>query len=224
MRRVFVTQLAVVATVTVGLCSFAQADSTFKVVTPGDPQNAPNGGAPKAATIPADKLAAQADADEAPAPDLFAPLSTIPGPEIEVAPELLHTSKTIFITPGHITRLQLDWDIKSIHVGDSNLLEITPVGARDLLVMAKSRVQDDKEKYRQSVSKSNFYVLGKDSKNYGVYEVVIENYRPRSAPPPRSVEFYNQVEIHNQKVLANSTNYECKDPSGCKLGDGETSK
>ena len=87
--------------------------------------------------------------------------------------------------------------------------------------MAKSRVQDDKEKYRQSVSKSNFYVLGKDNKNFGVYEVVIENYPPRSAP---SVDFFNQVEIHNQKLLANSTNYECKDPLGCKLGDGEKSR
>jgi len=208
MRHSFGARLVVAATLALGECSLVNADS-FKGVTPPI----------------TDKQSPEVAPAVSSSPNEFNPYATVPGPDIQVAPD---PKKTIDLLPGHMKQLNLDWDIGSVHIGDENLIDVTPVPLdnRALLVKAISTVKDEKDKdkrFGRPVSRANFYVFGTDRKNVAVYEVEIRNYGQPN------VEVHNQkvpnVEIHNQKVLSDSMNYECE-YNNCKLssGAGETPK
>jgi hypothetical protein len=213
MRHGLATRLVVAATLALGECSPVNADS-FKVVTPPTTE----------------KQSPEVARPASSSSDQFDPYATVPGPDIQVAPESSHSEKTIVLLPGHMTKLNLDWDIGSVHVGDPDLINVTPVltDNRSLMVGANSIVNDEKDKdkrFGRPVSRANFYVLGTDRKNVAVYEVEIHNYLPNTQPAntqPANTQpaNTNTVEIHNQKELANSTNYKCEYSTGCKLSGG----
>jgi hypothetical protein len=207
MRHSLATRLVVAGTLALGECSLVNADS-FKVVTPPTTE----------------KQSPEVTRPASSSPYEFNPYATVPDPDIQVAPESSHPEKTIVLLPGHMTKLNLDWDIGSVHIGDENLIDVTPVPTdnRALLVKAIGIVKDEKDKdkrFGRPVSRANFYVLGTDRKNVAVYEVEIENYLPNQPENTRS-ENTNTVEIHNQKELATSTNYKCEYSTGCKLSGG----
>jgi hypothetical protein len=118
----------------------------------------------------------------------------------------------ICLIPGHMIELPLDWDVRSIHVGDEKLIEVTPEGNGKLLVKALGVTTNDEEKRKRApVTGTNFYVFGANNKEVW-YEVRIRNYylplRPKTS---------DTVEIHNKKTLSDSTDYECENHTGCKL-------
>jgi hypothetical protein len=201
MPHSFATRFTVAAILALSQCLLARADSSFKMVT----------------ALSDEQRDTQADS---PGPNALNPLATIPGPDIQVAPELSRTKKTIVLIPGHLTKLELDWDIGSVHIGDEKLIEVTPIGGRKVLIKALSTTQNDEEKRnRPPVTRANFYVVSTDNKREDVYEVLINNY----SLPGQSHKSSNTVEVHNGTTLADSRNYDC-DYTGCKLSGGETPK
>ena len=198
MLHAFVTRFAVVATFALSLCSLASADP------------------PKVAPAPKQK---QAEVTQG-----ISPGKDESNPEDEAAISglgLCKVKNTVCLIPGHMTELNLNWDIRSIHVGDDKLISVTPEEGdiRKLLVQAIGITHNDEEKRpRSPFTKTNFYVFGAQNQKV-VYEVLIENYPPRNQPNTSNII----VEIHNKKTLSDSTSYECANDSGCQLSGGKLS-
>jgi hypothetical protein len=142
--------------------------------------------------------------------------------------ELCQVKNWVCLNPGHLKELTLNWDIHYVHVGDEKLIEVTPEQGdnRKLIVKAIGITSNDEEKReRPPFTYTNFYVFGTQNQK-DVYEVLIRNYSPRSEPiapvkqPIQPITPSSKtVEIHNQKILGNSTNYECG-YRNCKLSGG----
>jgi hypothetical protein len=205
MRHAFATRFAVVVTCALSLCSVASADSPKVVPTPQQTQ-------------------AEVTQAISTSTDELNPEATISGLE------LCKVKNTVCLIPGHMTELNLNWDIRSVHVGDEKLIAVTPEEGdnRKLLVQALGITSNDEEKRpRSPFTKTNFYVFGAQNQK-DVYEVLIENYLPRNQPQnqpiktdqPIKTNTSNIVEIHNKKTLSDSTNYECVNHTGCRLGAG----
>ena len=198
MLHAFATRFAVVVTFALSLCSLASADP------------------PKVAPAPKQK---QAEVTQA-----ISPGKDESNPEDEAAISglgLCKVKNTVCLIPGHMTELNLNWDIRSIHVGDDKLISVTPEEGdiRKLLVQAIGITHNDEEKRpRSPFTKTNFYVFGAQNQKV-VYEVLIENYPPRNQPNTSNII----VEIHNKKTLSDSTSYECANDTACKLGGGKLS-
>jgi hypothetical protein len=198
MRHAFATRFAVVVTFALSLCSLASADP------------------PKVAPAPKQK---QAEVTQG-----ISPGKDESNPEDEAAIPglgLCKVKNTVCLIPGHMTELNLNWDIRSIHVGDDKLISVTPEEGdiRKLLVQAIGITHNDEEKRpRSPFTKTNFYVFGAQNQKV-VYEVLIENYPPRNQPNTSNII----VEIHNKKTLSDSTSYECGNDAGCQLSGGKLS-
>ncbi len=201
-------RLVVAAALAVGQCSLVNANPSLTAAPPPNEKQQAD-------------FAAVAQSSGA-NPVGLNPAATTPGPDIRVAPELYHPKEIIKLIPGHMTEIELDWNISSVHVGDDKLIDVTPIGDKKLLVKALGITENDQDKRpRPPVSRSNFYVIGDDNKKRDVYEVVIENYpnnrQVNSSPSAQTPLTRKQpnVEIYT-KSLVQPFNYEC-DHSDCKL-------
>jgi len=198
MRHAFATRFAVVVTFALSLCSLASADP------------------PKVAPAPKQK---QAEVTQA-----ISPSTDESNPEDEAAISglgLCKAKNTVCLIPGHMKELNLSWSIRSIHVGDGKLIEVTPEEGdnRKILVQAPGTTINDEEKRpRPPFTRTNFFVFGAENQKVD-YEVLIVNYLPRNQPNTSNII----VEIHNKKILSDSTSYECVNDTGCKLGGGKLS-
>jgi hypothetical protein len=200
MRHVFATRFAVVVTFALSLCSLASADP------------------PKVLTAPKQT---QAEVTQA-----ISPSTDESNPEEEAAISglgLCKVKNTVCLIPGHMKELNLSWSIRSIHVGDGKLIEVTPEEGdnRKILVQALGvTINDEEKRPRPPFTKTNFFVFGTENQKVD-YEVLIVNYLPRNQPSKTNAS--NIVEIHNKKTLSDSTSYECVNDTGCKLGGGKLS-
>ena len=142
MRHAYATRFAVVVTFALSLCSLASADS------------------PKGLTAPQQTHAEVTQA--------ISPSTDELNPETAISdPDLCKVKNTICLIPGHITELILNWDIRSIHIGDDKLITVTPEEGdnRKLLVEALGITRNDQEKRpRSPFTKTNFYVFGAQNK------------------------------------------------------------
>lgn len=197
MRHAFATRFAVAVTFALSLCSLASADS------------------PKVLTTPQQTHAEVTQA--------ISPSTDELNPEDEAAISglgLCKVKNTVCLIPGHMKELNLSWSIRSIHVGDGKLIEVTPEEGdnRKILVQALGiTINDEEKRPRPPFTRTNFFVFGTENQKVD-YDVVIVNYLPRNQPDASNI-----VEIHNKKTLSDSTSYECVNDTGCKVGGGKLS-
>lgn len=164
----------------------------------------------KVVTSPAAAKQAKMQLSQTPAPSMDeSNPDKIGGSQEPPAAVVRPTSMAVFerptpieIGPGYVKQIDLDWNVKDVHVGDESLITVAPVNNHTLILQAKKIPND-------AVAATNFYVTSADGDKAEIYKVIIKH-RPAAG----------EVEIHTRPSVENYLTYDCANSFGCAYPTG----